>query len=176
MPQVVHEIEKPKRVALLRKLMIAAVLLLVVTAGAVVLIVRLTAPKVTLNQLEDIKRQAAVMNMRGDLAGALKLYDTAIAHADSDTTTGNLYLDKAVLELNAKILDGAGKDALVSEKLLKGDSPSAFVATVYLAQGDKVKAAQHLRTAAERANKNGPAGPSKQSYLNKAVMLEQGTP
>ena len=176
MPQVVHETGNPKRAALLHKLIIAAALLAVVISGAIVLIVRLSAPKVTLNQLEDIKRQAAVLNMRGDIGGALKLYDTAISHADGDTTSGNLYLDKAVLELNAKILDGAGRDALISEKLLKGDSPSAFVATVYLAQGDKIKAAQHLRTAAERANKNGPAGPSKQSYLNKAAMLEQGTP
>jgi uncharacterized protein YneF (UPF0154 family) len=151
-------------------------LFLVVAVIGVVLYVSMYLPKtqkVTMADLPEINKQAGRFVFKKNIAGAVNVYDTAIRDADGTVTAGNLYLQKASVELNGNQLDTALTDAVEANKRLASEGTSNMVATVYAAKGNHVQAAKYYHEAAGRVKADRRSGESKEYYEYLATQEEK---
>jgi predicted negative regulator of RcsB-dependent stress response len=157
----------------------AGTLLLLIAAGSVFFVAHYHTPKkkaapVTASTLESVIQQANKASFKGNTSSGIQTYDSAIASTSDKTILGNLYMQRATLEVNANMLDQALSSALQADQLLHAAGSSALVAIIYAKKGDKTNAAVYYRKAATLVpapTGQKSSGYSSQYYLSKAQQL-----
>lgn len=157
-----------------KKLLPFVAIIVVIGVGAALFILtRKPEPKIVPAEvLRNTDALAYQYAKTGDINGALKVYDRAIAKYKDKNMLGLLYLQKASYELTVNKSDLAVRDSLKAESLIPSVTTTASVADAYAQAGNKAKAAEYYRKAASLVSANAKSGFSSEYYTNKARQQE----
>ncbi|HYG84274.1 MAG TPA: hypothetical protein VD907_05355 [Verrucomicrobiae bacterium] len=101
-------------------------------------------------RVDEVSNKAQGQAATGNIAGAYKTYDEEIAKTSDKKLQAWLLVNKATAAINGKKYDDAVNFARQAEALAPSYSTSLAMAQATEAKGDKIAAAQHYKTTAER--------------------------
>lgn len=176
MPQVEEQTQPEREPRSKMGFVFGVPLALLLVAAAVYAYLQLSVPLVRAADFNSIQSQADVATKAagGDVNAGLKVYDKAIAHADSDKTKALLQLSAATLAFNGQLNDKALDYALAADTTLKTPNSSSLVAVIYAKRGSSSQAAAYYNRAASEIDPKQRAGHSKQYYQDAAKAAEGG--